>query len=112
MPKGFRGISLPSDLVDEIERLIKENPQLGYRSLADFIIDAVRAKIRDLGLELPAYSIVERSMNGITIWDGREKKFIKIIIDENGYKCTYCDSRRCEHIRHMERTEGKGHVLL
>jgi len=46
MPKDrYKGVSLPKEMVEEIERIIKDNPELGYTSIADFVKDAVRDKL-------------------------------------------------------------------
>jgi len=44
----YRGISLPKEMIDEIERIIKSNPELGYTSVADFVKEAVRDKMLKL----------------------------------------------------------------
>ena len=44
-----RRISLNSDLVDKIEKYIKENPDHGYRSIAAFVEDAVRRRAEQVG---------------------------------------------------------------
>jgi len=106
MPKGFRGVSIPKDLLDEVERLIKENPHYGYRTIADFIVDAIRWKIQQMGLRLPTWSIIEKTENEIILWDGREGTFVKVMRTPDGLRCTYCDSRRCDHVRYAESIES------
>jgi metal-responsive CopG/Arc/MetJ family transcriptional regulator len=71
-PKGYRTLTLPIEMVEEIEKVIKENPQLGYTSLAEFVKDAIRSKLIEIEL-------VERAKKGeiepdkiITV---RENKF-------------------------------------
>lgn len=49
MPKGeYKGVSLPKEMIDEISRIIREHPELGYSSIADFVKDAVREKMLKL----------------------------------------------------------------
>jgi metal-responsive CopG/Arc/MetJ family transcriptional regulator len=43
-----RGITLPRDLVDEVEKVITESPGLGYSSIADFVKSALREKLARL----------------------------------------------------------------
>ena len=38
-------MKLPESLIKEIERIIKNNPQLAYMSVPEFIREAVRDKI-------------------------------------------------------------------
>ena len=40
--KGYTQISLPKELHKSIEKFITENPELGYKSVAEFIKDSVR----------------------------------------------------------------------
>ena len=35
-------VRLPRELIDEIDRFIAENPQLGYKSRAEVVKDAIR----------------------------------------------------------------------
>ncbi len=44
-PKGYRSVSLPEKLLDEIVDLIKCK-NLSYRNPTEFIIDAIRTKLR------------------------------------------------------------------
>jgi metal-responsive CopG/Arc/MetJ family transcriptional regulator len=49
MPKDrYKGVSLPKDMIEEVERIVKEYPELGYTSVADFVKEAVREKILKL----------------------------------------------------------------
>ncbi len=46
--EGYKGITLPKEMVDEIKRVIAENPELGYSSVAEFVKDAIREKITEI----------------------------------------------------------------
>lgn len=51
MPKkesGFAGVSLKKPLYDDIQQFIDEHKELGYKSVSDFIHEAVRLKIQSL----------------------------------------------------------------
>jgi|GEM_PF-1003144 metal-responsive CopG/Arc/MetJ family transcriptional regulator len=49
MPIGkYKGISIPKEMFEEVEKVIKEHPELGYSSITDFIKDAVRDKITEI----------------------------------------------------------------
>jgi len=48
---GFKGVSLQSSLVEEVEALIKENPV--YRSVAEFISEATRLRLEALKKKHP-----------------------------------------------------------
>ena len=45
---AFRRISLKKELVDEIENYVLTHPEHGYRSIAQFIEDAIRRRAEDL----------------------------------------------------------------
>ena len=40
--KGWTTISLPKEMVERIKRIIEENPDLGFRSVADFVIISIQ----------------------------------------------------------------------
>ena len=52
MPKkGYRSITLPEDVVEMIEKIIQEHRELGYRTIAEFVRDALRCKMKELKRE-------------------------------------------------------------
>jgi len=52
MVKGFRAISIREELVQKIEMLIQERKT--YRSVADFVSEAVRLRLEQLARESEA----------------------------------------------------------
>ena len=44
----WRSVSLRTELIEKIEKLIEQRPDLGYTSVADFIADAVRRRLEEL----------------------------------------------------------------
>ena len=46
----YRRISLQKKLVDEIENFVENNPF--YRSIADFVADAIRSRLEELDYSL------------------------------------------------------------
>ncbi|MGB9774829.1 MAG: ribbon-helix-helix domain-containing protein, partial [Bacteroidota bacterium] len=54
MPIGkYRGVTLQRELLNQIEDYIKAHPEMGYKSIADFITDAVREKCFELKILTP-----------------------------------------------------------
>ena len=49
-PKGWRHVSLPEKLYNAVEQFIKEHPELGYQSVAEFVKDAIRRYLMHLGV--------------------------------------------------------------
>jgi metal-responsive CopG/Arc/MetJ family transcriptional regulator len=45
---SYTTVKIPDPLLTEIERVIKNNPQLGYRNRSEFIMEAIRQRIIDL----------------------------------------------------------------
>ena len=70
----YRGVSLQRELINLIEEYIKTHPEMGYKSLADFVTDAVREKCSELKIlvatsELPQLEHFNISENGVRILD-------------------------------------------
>lgn len=47
-PKGYKSVSLPRCLAELVEGFIKNHKELGYRSTAEFISEAVRLRLEKL----------------------------------------------------------------
>jgi metal-responsive CopG/Arc/MetJ family transcriptional regulator len=45
---SYTTVKIPDPLLNEIERVIKNNPQLGYRNRSEFIMEAIREKIESV----------------------------------------------------------------
>lgn len=57
MPTGeWRGISMRAELVAEIEKFIKEHPELGYKNVSQFVTEATRVRITDVKKTYPSFS--------------------------------------------------------
>jgi Arc/MetJ-type ribon-helix-helix transcriptional regulator len=42
---NYTGLSMPKELMDEVEKVIEKNPELQYRSRAEFVKAAIREKL-------------------------------------------------------------------
>jgi hypothetical protein len=104
----YRGVSLQRELINKIEEYIKTHPEMGYKSLADFITDAVREKCEDLKIlvptppELPTLEHFNIWEEGVRILDRNLDKPRGLIVDvyfkpENAW-CEYCESSSCKHV--------------
>jgi len=111
MPIGkYRGVTLQRELLNLIEEYIKAHPEMGYKSLADFITDAVREKCEQLKILTPTpptpplehfnicehgVRILDRTLaNGIS--NGR---IIDVYFRPEGAFCEYCQTDNCKHIQ-------------
>jgi hypothetical protein len=102
MPEGkYRSISLSKELVETIEDLIEENPQASYKSIADFVADAVRIRFEQLGVYPGNISLLDINANemGPLLYDKNLKKTVQILITPQGLECAECKLSNCRHIK-------------
>ena len=106
----YRGISLQKELVGTIENYIKAHPEMGYKSLADFVTDAIREKCEKLGIftvesALPPLEHFNISENGVRVLDralgnGTARgRIIDVYFTPETVLCEYCDSNSCRHVQ-------------
>jgi len=105
----YRGVSLQRELINLIEEYIKTHPEMGYKSLADFVTDAVREKCSELKIltsaaELPPVEHFNISENGVRILDRTIKngasngRIIDVYFKPDGVWCEYCGTDNCRHV--------------
>jgi len=111
MPIGkYRGITLQRELVDVIEHYIKSHKEMGYKSLADFITDAIREKCEQLKIltPMPEQPILEHfnlSEEGVRVLDRSlanhtsRGRIIDVFFKEGKIWCDYCESADCRHVK-------------
>ena len=51
--KGYDSVNVPSGLYNKIKALIKNRSDLGYRSVTEFVAEAVRTRLVDMGETAP-----------------------------------------------------------
>jgi hypothetical protein len=106
----YRGVSLQRELINKIEEYIKTHPERGYKSLADFITDAVREKCEDLKIlvptppELPTLEHFNICEDGVRILDRSlpnehsKGRIIDIYFKPENAWCEFCESTSCKHV--------------
>ncbi|RLC75909.1 MAG: hypothetical protein DRI61_14170 [Chloroflexi bacterium] len=111
MPVGkYRGVTLQRELLDLIEEYIKAHPEMGYKSLADFITDAVREKCEQLKILTPTpkpppmehFNISEHGVRILdrTLTNGISRgRIIDVYFSPEGALCEYCQTDNCKHIQ-------------
>ena len=111
MPIGkYRGMSFQRELVDKIEEYIKTHPEMGYKSLADFVTDAIREKCEELKIltpmpELPPIEHFNIDENGVRILDrtiangGSNGRIIDVYFKPDKVWCEHCESADCRHVK-------------
>ena len=106
----YRGISLQKELVGTIESYIKAHPEMGYKSLADFVTDAIREKCEKLGIftvdtALPPLEHFNISEHGVRVLDrtlgnGTARgRIIDVFFRPEGIWCEHCQADVCRHIQ-------------
>jgi hypothetical protein len=111
MPIGkYRGVTLQRELLNKIEEYIKAHPEMGYKSIADFITDAVREKCEKLQVlthtpQLPPLEHFNISEHGVRVLDrtltnGYSRgRIIDVYFRPEGVWCEYCQTDNCRHIQ-------------
>ena len=100
----YRGISLQRELVDKIEEFIKDHPERGYKSLADFVTEAVRKRCEELKIlvptppELPALEHFNVNEDHVTVIDRKRRMFADVYFRNNHIYCELCEEENCEHV--------------
>lgn len=46
--KGYDSVNLPSGLYRKVKAQIKNHPDLGYRSITNFVAEAVRKRVEEI----------------------------------------------------------------
>jgi len=53
MPRAvYKTISIPEEMFNEIVRVIKVRPDLGYQTVTEFIKDAIRRRLEEIKKEM------------------------------------------------------------
>ena len=110
MPIGkYRGVTLQRELVNKIEEYIRNHPETGYKSIADFVTDAVREKCEELKIlvpispeqpELEHFNVYE---DHVTIIDRKMRRIPNVFFRNNTIFCDVCETKDCRHIRYALR---------
>jgi len=102
MAKKFVSISLPKDLVDKVDLIIKAG-MLGYDSRPEFIKEAVRKRLSELGYEtgqaIHPFRVWDVTVDRVTIYDETMGRWINIHIKEGKLTCELDRSEDCIHVK-------------
>ena len=98
----FKSVSIKEEFAESIEAFVKEHPELGYRSIAQFLEDSSRRRLEQLKAEikqLPRFEQVNIDENGAKILDRELHKVVDVHFKPNGIKCSFHQSNDCEHVQ-------------
>lgn len=121
----YSKLSLKKEFMEKIEQFIRDYPEHGYRSLAQFVEDAVRRRADELRVFqlTPRFSHINTYENHVTIADKkighdvegeRRPRPINVYVREVGnsryvFWCEYCNSTECEHVKYVV---SIGHITM
>ena len=101
----YKNIPLKKEFAERIQRLIEQNPDLGFRSVTQFLEDAARRRLEELEKQY-AYKLYEHfnvNEDGVMIRDWTLEpgpRLIQVYFKPDKIWCEYCLSDRCNHIRY------------
>jgi len=102
MAKKFVSISLPKDLVDKVDLIIKAGT-LGYDSRPEFIKEAIRKRLSELGYETGQpthlFRVWNIAIDRVTIYDEALSRWVNIYIKEGTLMCELDRSEDCIHVK-------------
>ena len=54
----YRYVSIPTELIEQVEKIV-DFKKFGYRSIAEFVVDATRRRLEDIFTNIPEQSPLE-----------------------------------------------------
>lgn len=96
----YTKLSLKRELLEKVEQYINQYPERGYRSLAQFVEDAIREKADEMRIyELtPRFRHFNLDEKGVKIQDNEKNQIVDINFSPKGIQCEYCHSNTCRHV--------------
>ena len=91
--------------MNKIEEYMKAHPESGYKSLADFVTDAVREKCEELKIlvpkpEPPPLEHFNINQDHVTVIDHRVRMLADVYFRNNHVFCELCKAENCEHVKY------------
>jgi len=90
----WKSVSLPEEVIDEIKAILDQNPELGYNSVAEFIMDSIRRNPNYME-RMEHYNVYG---DHVTIYDRVLKNLADIYFQNERPYCDLCEASNCEHI--------------
>ena len=98
MPKpGWKSVSLPEEMVGEIDGVIEQRPGLGYKGVGSFVISTVRRMIGETRPALEHFNVYE---DHVTVIDHRRRTLADIYFRDGNVYCELCEEKECEHVQY------------
>ncbi len=99
----FVAINMKKEFVDRIKQFVKQHPETGYRSVAQFLEDSARRRYEELQTKLyttPRLELMSIQADNIKILDRKTCEIVHIHIQPTGMTCSCIETDDCEHITH------------
>lgn len=100
--RAYKNISVKTELAETIEKFVRENPEYGYRSIAQFMEDSARKRLEELkalGVP-PRFESFNKGPGGVRITDRRLGKIADIYFKPEGIWCDLDQTFSCKHIEY------------
>ena len=106
----YRNISIKKELADTVEKFINDNPDFGFRSIAQFLESCARNKLVEMGF-LGRHKVVKiehfnLSETGVKLLDrklGADGKLVTIEFRPEGPYCIFDETNDCVHTKYVMR---------
>lgn len=102
MSSEYVKISINKELMETIRQFINDYPEHGFRTLGQFVEDAIRHRAEELGVFklTPRFRHFNLDDHGVKIEDKKlNLKAIQIYFKPTGILCEYCQTDNCPHIK-------------
>ena len=92
---GWKFVSLPEDIAEEIDGVIRQRPELGHKNVGSFVTSAVRRMIE----VTPALEHYNLNPDGVLILDRtlNPDRIIQVYFGPEGAWCEFCETNTCKH---------------
>ncbi|MDR2699947.1 MAG: hypothetical protein LBC12_03950 [Nitrososphaerota archaeon] len=100
---AFTAINMKKEFMERIKDFIKNHPEFGYRSAAQFLEDASRRHYEELQKQIkkqPRFEQINTDENGTKILDRYLHEVIQIYIKPHGITCDFDQTDKCDHIEY------------
>lgn len=97
----FKSFSIKKEFAENLEDFVKAHPELGYRSIAQFLEDSARRRLEELQAQIkepPRFEQINIDENGTKILDRKIHEVIQVYIKPQGIKCGLDQTSDCEHV--------------
>ena len=96
----YVNIKVPTGLADLVDQIVEKRLR-GYRNRGEFVIVAIREKLKEFEEELnfqPRFAPFHIDDDHVTIMDNQLNTLVGVYFRSDKASCDYCGEHNCEHI--------------